>query len=271
MSAVNSKAVLEREAKLKDELRRCEGLLVVLEKLSGANQTSMISQRYESYVGFVAKTGLDQGQKEDFITKAKRFAFSSHVAKLNELIDKAIDAARARDQMKKLTMLKLAEACLAATRKLTDDGDFLLEMEKRIEVARETTHAGVSERAKLQMTSDGRDAKAVARERRRFVRYGTPEVSVRFAKDGVVYTSRDYSLIGIRLPNGPPGLQPMQKVAIWATLQRDDGPKTFQGSAKIAWVVEGGGGVGLEFPSADGPIMYFVKQAGLDLREFEPV
>jgi hypothetical protein len=270
MSALNSKAVLDREAKLKDELRRCEGLLVVLEKLSSANQTSMISQRYESYASFVAKTGLDQGQKEDFIAKAKAFAFSSHRAKLNELIDKALDAARARDQIKKLTMLKLAEACLDATRKLTDNGEFLEEVEKRIELARQTTHAGVSERAKNQLIVDGRDGKTVERERRRFVRYGTPPVTVRFSKDGQEYLTRDYSLVGMRLPNGPGGLQRDQKVGIWVTIEREGGPRTFQGSAKVAWASEGGE-VGLEFPSADGPIMFFVKQAGLDLRSVEPV
>ena len=271
MSALNSKAVLDREAKLKDELRRCEGLLVVLEKLSSANQTSMISQRYESYASFVAKTGLDQALKEDFITKAKAFAFSSHRAKLNELLEKAHDAARARDQMKKLTMLKLAEACLDATRKLTDNGEFLEEVEKRIELARQTTHAGVSERAKNQFVADGRDSKAVAHERRRFVRYATPAVTVRFAKEGQGYPTRDYSLVGMRLPSSPPGLQPDQKVGIWVTIEQPNPTPTYQGSAKVAWAMEGGGELGLEFASADGPIMYFVKQAGLDLRSVEPV
>lgn len=231
----------------------------------------MIAQRYESYASFVAKTNLDHDLREDFINKAKGFAFSSHRAKLNELLEKAHDAARARDQMKKLTMLKLAETCLDATRKLTDNAEFIEEVEKRIELARETTHAGVSERAKNQFVADGRDSKAVANERRRFVRYATPAVTVRFAKEGPGYPTRDYSLVGLRLPSSPPGLQLNQKVGIWVTIEQPNPTPTYQGSARVAWAIEGGGEVGLEFASAEGPIMYFVKQAGLDLRSVEPV
>lgn len=265
MTALNIQKLQEREAKMKQDAGRARAMLGLLAKMAVEKRAAEAWELYEQYCEFVTKAGFDPTIKEKLIQEAKKHAFLAHRAKLDEFLEKAHECAKLGDQIKKIAVLKMADQCLEVTRKLTVDADFLAEVRKRIDLARETTAAGQSERAKNQVERND-TAKAHANEKRRYIRYANPAVTVRFGRDTTPYKSSDYSLTGLQVDGIPPGLSEGGKVTITVTLESAPDAPPFTCNAVVARVLTGKNAVGIRFPSsAEGPIMHFVRERHLDL------
>jgi hypothetical protein len=269
LTPTNVKKLQDREAKLNDQRKRCESLLEVLTKLADAGRTSLVWDRYESYCDFVRKTELDQDSKDHFIGEAKKASFVAHRTKLDQLLDQALDCARSGDQIKKITTLKLASQTLDQVRKLTDDQEFIEEVLKRIELAKETTKAGQSERAKNQPV-EGWSTEAREGERRRFVRYEADGMVVRIGKETAVYRVIDFSLTGMKLDGLPPGARPGNKLSLTVIFETYPEEPPFSCTGQITHAAEPNGPTGIGFASADGPIMHYVRRRLLDLNDLHP-
>lgn len=270
LTPTNVKKLQDRDAKLADQRKRCESLLDVLGKLADAGRTSLVWDRYESYCDFVRKTELDAASKDGFIAEAKKASFVAHRTKLDQLLDQAMDQARAGDQIKKITTLKLATQVLDQVRKLTEDADFLAEVEKRIELTKETTRAGQSERAKNQPVA-GWSTEARADERRRFVRYEAEGMVVRIGKDNATYRVVDFSMSGMKLDGLPPGMKAGSKVNLSVSLETHPEEPPFACVGQVTHAMEPHGPTGIGFASStDGPIMHFVRRRLVDLNDLTP-
>jgi hypothetical protein len=265
MSSVNLKKMQEREAKAKEEAGRARAMMGLLAKMAVDKRAAEAGQLYEQFASFLNKSSVDPSVKDKLIQSAKQHAFLAHRAKLDEHLEKAMECARIGDQIKKLAVLKMADQCLDVTRKLTDDKEFLREVQKRIELARETGAAGQSERAKNQVERND-SAKAHKNEKRRYIRYVSPTVYVRFGRDATLYKAMDYSLTGLQVEGIPPGISEGDKVSIAVTLEPPDEGMPFNGTATVARVLTDKNAIGIRFPSsAEGPIMAFVRERRIDL------
>jgi hypothetical protein len=107
-------------------------------------------------------------------------------------------------------------------------------------------------------------------EKRRFVRYVSPKIYVRFGCDGTFYPAADYSLSGLLVDGVPPGALEGDRISITVKLKTIDDDAPFTGTATIARLLREKKAAGINFPSsAEGPIMAFVRQRRIDLGRAE--
>lgn len=264
-SSLNSRQLSEREAKLKEQSGRARAMLGLLGKMAVEKRAIEAAETYEQFAAYVTKSVIDPAIVEKLIVEAKKQAFIAHRGKLDEHLERAMECAKLGDQIKKIAVLKMAQGCLDATRRLTADTDFIAEVQKRIDLARETTAAGVSANAKNQVERND-SAKAHKNEKRRFIRYITPPIYVRFGRSDTSYKVSDYSLTGLQIDGIPSGMAEGDKVSIVVSLDADFAMPNFTGTATVARVLTDKNAVGFAFPnSTDGPIMFFVRERRLDL------
>lgn len=269
MSSLNSQKLIEHEAKLKEQSGRARAMLGMLAKMAVERRASEAAELCDQYIAYVGKSVLDPSIKDKVIEEGRKHAFLAHRGKLDEHLEKAMEYAKQGDQIRKIGVLKMADSCLLATRRLTSDTDFLAEVQKRIDLVRETTAAGQSLNAKNQVERND-SAKAHANEKRRFIRYTTPPIYVRFGRNDTAYKVSDYSLTGLQTDGIPPGVAEGDKIAISVSLDPNFGSPSFNGTATIARVLDDKNAIGIAFPnSTDGPIMFFVRERKIDLNMAE--
>lgn len=265
MTSLNAQKMIEHEQKLKEQSGRARAMLGMLAKMAVERRASEAAELCDQYIAYVGKSVLDPSVKDRVIEEGRKHAFLAHRGKLDEYLEKAMECAKQGDQMKKISVLKMADNCLLATRRLTGDVEFLNEVQKRIDLVRETSAAGQSLHAKNQVERNN-SAKAHKNEKRKYIRYATPPIYVRFGRNETLYKVSDYSLTGLQVEGIPPGLAEGDKVAIAVALDPKLETHNFTGTATVARVLLDKNAVGIAFPnSSDGPIMYFVRERKIDL------
>lgn len=262
-----------KEDPVAEAIERCERMLSSLGRLVDSGQAEETLERYEIFVPYVAKQPFDTATREHFVFQARQYAFSAACMKLEELVFEAMAKARAGDQPQKRLLLRRAELLVKRARRLSKVQIALDEIEKRIALAHETDAAGDSDKAKNQHEDDWTVAR-YANEKRRFLRYAEPKFLVRVGTMDEFLLTHDFSLTGLRVDNLELQVDPGYHLYITVMLEGDAEKRVFSGMASVVRSYrdeQGVGSLALQFSSAEGPVMFFVRNRLLDLSELEPL
>ena len=237
-------------AKSGDELNALESLKAMLTKVNHSE--------------------LPPGIRERFIEEGKKYALAVHRLKLQDYFDRAFNFTRSGDHANREVMIKNALLCIKAMGHLTSNTQFLEEMLKRVEVLRQTSQAGTSDLAK----TDNNELPTQNRQgagKRRFLRYDSPTFLVKLPKETQPYRTLDYSMTGMLLDGIPPTVREGSKVNVIITIAEEEVPKNFEGSITITRILTEKQATAVSFVTAEGPVMYFIRNRLLDLSTKRPI
>ena len=213
---------------------------------------------------------LPIGIRDKIISEGKRYTFAVHKVKLQMYYDRALYYTRSGDNENRNVFLKNSATCIQSICHLTDDDKYIKEMEKRLDVIRETSKAGTSDVAK---TNQEKETFSLGQGagKRRFLRYNSPIFLVKLPRESEPYRTLDYSMTGMLLNGIPETLKEGSKIHVTIWIEDEDPKNRFDGSLIVARKLTEKNATALSFQTADGPIMYFIRMRWLDLSERKPI
>ena len=165
--------------------------------------------------------------------------------------------------------LKKAGECIGNMKHLTRDNDYLHEMEKRLDLIRETNEAGKSKGGKNFKESAERQSSAGS-GKRRYLRYDTPNFLVKFPKEAELYRSMDYSMVGMLVHGMPDSLREGKSVQVVISIE-GSAIEPFQGEVLVERFLAQKNATALSFKAVGGPTMYFSSNRYIDLSSLRSV
>ena len=119
---------------------------------------------------------LETADKRELMLRGKAISLSAYERAFEDLLAQGRNAIRAGDNDTMKALPKTAVDYLGELRKLGMGQDGIDSLKEKLEILRQTSHAGESEKAKAPEKNTG--PKAYAGERRMFVRYTDPALTV---------------------------------------------------------------------------------------------
>ncbi|MDI9409321.1 MAG: PilZ domain-containing protein [Candidatus Pacebacteria bacterium] len=218
----------------------------------------------------INKSELPINIREKFIEEGKKYTLAIHRLKLQEYFDKAFSFTRSGNNEQREEMIHRASECIEAMNHLVNNEAFIEEMHKRLEVLRQTSQAGTSDLAKTDNQENSMQTKQGA-GKRRYLRYDSPTFWVKLPKEAQPYRTLDYSLTGMLLEGIPPSVKEGSKVHVIITIANEEVEKYFEGTITINRILTEKNATALSFITAEGPVMFFIRNRLLDLSTKRPI
>lgn len=218
----------------------------------------------------ISKSRLSIPIRERIVSEGERYCFEVHQEKLQEFFDEAMNFTRTGDTAQRNVRLKKAAECVAHMKHLTKDDDYIREMEKRLELIRETSEAGQSRGGKNFKEGDSQ-TKSPGSGKRRYLRYDSPTFLVSFPKESQSFRSMDYSMVGMLVDGMPPSLREGKEVHVTIAIEGMPDYKPFQGDVLVERFLTNKGATALSFKAVEGPTMYFSSNRMIDLSSLKAI
>ena len=260
----------ENSDQVHEQMQRCMEVLRRLAANAKKGNEVETMNTLRQLIPMVNKSSLPANIREKFIEEGKKFTLAIHRLKLQEYFDKAFSFTRSGDTENREVMIKNASECIEAMGHLTKNDNFIEEMQKRLEVLRQTSQAGTSDVAK----SDNIDNSLQNRQgagKRRFLRYDSPTFWVKLPRESQPYRTLDYSMTGMLLDGIPPTVKEGGKVNVIITIADEEVEKNFEGSITITRILTEKNATAVSFITAEGPVMFFIRNRVLDLSTKRPI
>ncbi|MCX8506749.1 MAG: hypothetical protein ORN98_09080 [Alphaproteobacteria bacterium] len=261
---------VKMDQQTREEMQNC---MMVLRRVAEYARNGKHIESFETFNELrerVAKSHLSVPIRDRMVEEGQRYCFEAHQEKLQEFFDEALHFTRNGDMAQRNLRLKKAGECLGNMKHLTRDGDYIHEMEKRLELIRETNEAGKSRGGKN--FKEGAEAKSSGggSGKRRYLRYDTPTFLVKFPKEAELFRSMDYSMVGMLVHGMPDSLREGKSVHVEISIEGGSS-EPFEGEVLVERFLEQKNATALSFKAVSGPTMFFSSNRYIDLSSLRSV
>lgn len=258
-------AIMEKmDQQAREEMQGCMMILRRVAELARSGKHSEAFQTLDELRERTSKSRLSIAIRDRIMGEGQRYCFEVHQEKLQEFFDQALHFSRAGDVGQRNLQLKKAMECLSNMKHLTKNADYIHEMEKRLELIRETSEAGESKGGKHFKDSDSQQMSGGS-GKRRYLRYDSPRFLVKFPKESEIFSSIDYSMVGMLVNGMPKSLREGKDVRVIISIDQDGMHKSFEGEVQVERFLVKKNATALSFKAMEGPTMYFSSNRIIDL------
>ncbi|MCX8501000.1 MAG: hypothetical protein ORO03_04830 [Alphaproteobacteria bacterium] len=223
-------------------------------------------------------TGIDRKQIESIMTKAREFIEPTLMQKIDSLLERAMEAARAGDLPNCRVFSKIVKEWNDQCRTIISKPEFWDAVHKQLAIIAETGPRGTSSQARKDGEESGQTKATVFQnEKRRYLRYAAPDgLWVKFPPSTDLFRVTDISMEGMQVLGSHEQFVIGKKINMEVVWKDGDSTTTpgvsteptenqviHRSMAQVVRLTEMG--VGLFFEQLKGPTLFLVKERHIDL------
>ena len=186
----------------KEAISYSRKLFEQLERVAEENDPDRCLTAYRLLEESMARmTGIDRKQIDTILSKARDLVEPPLMQKIESLLEKAMEAARAGDLPNCRVFSKLVKDWNEKCRTIVTNREFWEAVHKQLAIIAETTPRGTSSQARKDGEESGQiRANIFQNEKRRYIRYMAPEgLTVKLPPSSEQYRIRDISMEGMQI------------------------------------------------------------------------
>jgi hypothetical protein len=164
-------------------------------------QATIVGERFQKLATLMQSSFIPPEVQWEILDESKQIELQACIKRVDELFENAIEAAKKGQDVVRDTALKRSRTIFARAMQLGADERFREVVLKRLDLVRDTSSRGDSQKAKIDLKqwheAAGIDDSPGGRERRRHHRFTDPVLEVHI--DGISYETTNWSIGGLLL------------------------------------------------------------------------